>query len=59
LHFIKSSGSKHNPEYQRKLKCRVATSEYTYEGLLSLYTRLDKSYTIFLQRNILKSSYSI
>lgn len=34
-------------------------SEYTYEGLLSLYTRLDKSYTIFLQRHILKSSYSI
>lgn len=37
---------------------RVATPEYTYEGLLSLYTRLDKSYTIFLQRHILKSSYS-
>lgn len=37
---------------------RVATPEYTYEGLLSLYTRLDKSYTIFLQHHILKSSYS-
>lgn len=45
--------------YQTKLKCRVATSEYTYEGLLTLYTRLDKSYTIFLQHDILKSSYSI
>lgn len=46
LQFSKTSGSKQNPECQTKLKCRVATSEYTYEGLLSLYTRLDKSYTI-------------
>jgi hypothetical protein len=32
LHFIKSSGSKHNPEYQTKLKWRVAISEYSYFG---------------------------
>lgn len=47
LHFIKSSGSKHNPEYQTKQRWRVATSEYSY-FVVSLYTRLDKSYIIFL-----------